>query len=340
MMIPGLYLAVRLLTADAAVPCQAQKQALKAAFPHSTAYVDALCPGALCAPCRAPSEAEAGANAAAHTARLSAGGTARRVSSTRLAALALLPLLLQAADAGSADLRLSRDTHGRPYAALPDGTVPFDFNLTHSDRHIACVLYVPTNRPAVADTALSSELPPRVGLDIEEPIPPARAARLAARYATEGERRLLDGAFDGALDSASHTLDGALDSAAHTLDRAGLRPQSTPCKKTKNRQNSPNHRDLSPWLHRGSTVDLPYTDEGVRSAEHSFLPPVPDFTLLWTAREAIAKQDGRGGPWRFDAASPPPACTLLSTRLSDTGASLTLCLPTDAVYAFDAIRLL
>ncbi len=298
-MTPGLYIAIRpLLThhrgGESSVgdppdisPCRALKEALLVAFPRSADYVAALCPRVPCPPPESSS-----AILPAPTADASA--TAESLAYPRLAALSLLPSLIEAAGGHSSEWILGRDAQGRPYATDPDGAVPFDFNLTHSARHVACALLVPPVDPSADRSA-----PPRVGIDVEEPIPASRAERLAARYCTDGERRLLEAATNADLTAG----------------------EISNC-----RQNSPNHRDDEPWPSRG----LPWVYRDPFDAETGFLPPIPDFLTLWTVREAMAKQDGRGGPLHFDAAAPAEDILLLSTRLADTGASLTLCLPAAA----------
>jgi phosphopantetheinyl transferase len=105
-----------------------------------------------------------------------------RVVVERLGALSLLPSLLEAAGPDSADLILHRDEHGRPYCVAVDGSpVGFDFNLSHSASHIAGALLVGDGK---------------VGVDVEEFIPPKRALPLIRRYCTEGELALLDGLPD------------------------------------------------------------------------------------------------------------------------------------------------
>jgi hypothetical protein len=109
-----------------------------------------------------------------------------RVTAERLGALSLLPSLLKAAGVDSTALILRRDGHGRPYCEAADGSLPvcglptlpspFDFNLSHTDTHIAGALLVGSGK---------------VGVDIEEPIPPARALPLIRRYCTEGELAIL-----------------------------------------------------------------------------------------------------------------------------------------------------
>ena len=105
------------------------------------------------------------------------GSSLPRVTAERLGALSLLPSLLKEAKMDTNDLLLRRDEKGRPFCVRADG-IPagFDFNLSHTAGHIACALLVGDGR---------------VGLDIEELIPPARALPLIRRYCTEGELALL-----------------------------------------------------------------------------------------------------------------------------------------------------
>lgn len=101
-----------------------------------------------------------------------------RVVVERLGALSLLPSLLEAADLDSGDFILRRDKHGRPYCIASDGfPVGFDFNLSHSAAHIAGALLIGGGK---------------VGVDVEEFIPPKRALPLIRRFCTEGELALLD----------------------------------------------------------------------------------------------------------------------------------------------------
>ncbi len=105
-----------------------------------------------------------------------------RIVAARLGALSLLPSLLDRAGIPSERVRLSRDEHGRPYGALADGeAIPFDFNLSHSDGHVACVLLTGGGR---------------VGIDAEEAIPPKKALPLLRRYGTPGEISGLEGCSD------------------------------------------------------------------------------------------------------------------------------------------------
>ena len=114
-----------------------------------------------------------------------------RVTAQRLGALSLLPSLLAEAGIVPEDLILRRDSHGRPYCVAADGSLPFcglvgapapfDFNLSHTDAHVAAALMVGDGR---------------VGVDIEEPIPPPRALPLIRRFCTEGELAILQSAPD------------------------------------------------------------------------------------------------------------------------------------------------
>lgn len=156
-----------------------------------------------------------------------------RVALARLTAISLLPTLLGSAGIDSRELLLSRDANGRPYVPnAPD----LDFNLSHSDSHAVCAVMPGGGR---------------VGVDVEEPIPPDRAAKLMQRYAKDGELARFE-------------------------------------------------RATQPW-------------EG--------------FLRLWTLREAIAKQDGRGQPLNFDVSSVPTGLHVCCGHLPDTGAAVALCLP-------------
>ncbi len=102
-----------------------------------------------------------------------------RVIAERLGVLSLLPSLLAEAGIPTDSLILRRDGNGRPYCETADGSpAGFDFNLSHSAGHVACAVLMGNGR---------------VGLDIEEPIPPARALPLIRRFCTEGELALLAG---------------------------------------------------------------------------------------------------------------------------------------------------
>ncbi len=94
----------------------------------------------------------------------------------RVGALSPLPSLLRLMGKEPAELSLGRDEQDRPYLADPTGIRPVDFNLSHAREHVACA--------CVAS-------PFRVGVDIEEPLPIARAEKLTERYATAGERSML-----------------------------------------------------------------------------------------------------------------------------------------------------
>lgn len=102
-----------------------------------------------------------------------------RVVAERMGALSLLPSLLEAAGLDSVGFILRRDEHGRPYCEASDGSpVGFDVNLSHTAGHIAGALLVGDGR---------------VGVDVEEFIPPKRALPLIRRFCTEGELAMLEG---------------------------------------------------------------------------------------------------------------------------------------------------
>ena len=102
-----------------------------------------------------------------------------RVTARRLGAMSLLPSLLVAAGIDPTAQILRRDGQGRPYCDTPDGSpAGFDFNLSHASAHIAGALLVGDGR---------------VGVDVEEFIPPKRALPLIHRFCTEGELAMLAG---------------------------------------------------------------------------------------------------------------------------------------------------
>ena len=152
-----LFLTVKDTPAPEAIP--SLRESLEKAFPHkeNMAYLDTFC-----------------------------GSPLPRVTAQRLGALSLLPSLLEAAGVDPTILLLRRDGRGRPFCVTADGTLPFcglmgkpsplDFNLSHTNTHVAAALMVGEGK---------------VGVDIEEPIPPARALPLIRRYCTEGETALL-----------------------------------------------------------------------------------------------------------------------------------------------------
>ena len=100
------------------------------------------------------------------------------ITIARLGALALLPPLLLNAKINTNELVLSRNEHGRPFCFSESSPVGFDFNVSHSKHHIACALWIGSKQ---------------VGVDLEEPLTPARAEPLIRRYCTDGERALLFG---------------------------------------------------------------------------------------------------------------------------------------------------
>ncbi len=102
-----------------------------------------------------------------------------RVTAQRLGALSLLPSLLWEAEVDPASLILRRDAHGRPYCETADGApAGFDLNLSHTTAHVAAALLMGNGR---------------VGVDVEEFIPPRRALPLIRRFCTEGELAMLAG---------------------------------------------------------------------------------------------------------------------------------------------------
>ena len=157
-----LFLTVKKTPAPEDIP--SLRETLEKSFPHKAniPYLDALC-----------------------------GSPLPRVTAERLGALSLLPALLEAGGIDPTILLLRRDEHGRPFCMAADGTLPFcglmgkpspfDFNLSHTASHVAAALMVGEGK---------------VGVDIEEPIPPARALPLIRRYCTEGETALLKDAPD------------------------------------------------------------------------------------------------------------------------------------------------
>ena len=148
-----LLLTVQATPADGEIPSLLEK--LKKSVPHkeNTPYLDALCQGGI-----------------------------PRVTAQRLGALSLLPALLSEARISAQDLILRRDEHGRPYFTTENGSpVGFDFNLSHTDAHVAAALLVGDDK---------------VGVDVEEFISPSRAIPLIRRYCTEGELSLLGDSAD------------------------------------------------------------------------------------------------------------------------------------------------
>lgn len=163
-----------------------------------------------------------------------------RVVADRLGALSLLPLLLSAANIPSADLILRRDEHQRPFCESSEGAATFDFNLSHASAHVACALMVGEGK---------------IGVDIEEPIPPNRALPLIRRFCSKGEKALLESVPPG-------------DELAADL-----------------------------------------------------------FTSIWVEREALAKQNGRGMPLRFDTTRIPDGVMIWSGYLPDTETKIAVCGP-------------
>jgi phosphopantetheinyl transferase len=71
-----------------------------------------------------------------------------------------------------------------------------------------------------------------------------------------------------------------------------------------------------------------YSTDGERTLFDVADPrPWEGFVRLWTLREAMAKQDGRGQPLNFDASAVHPNVCAYCGHLPDTGAALALCIP-------------
>ena len=101
------------------------------------------------------------------------GSPLPHVTAERLGALCLLSSLLSEAGIPTDSLILRRDEQGRPFCVRADSSpANFDFNLSHSSAHVAAALLVGDGR---------------VGIDVEEAVPPPRAATLSRRFCTEGE---------------------------------------------------------------------------------------------------------------------------------------------------------
>ena len=137
----------------------------------------------------------------------------------RLGALTLLGLLLRRVPLDSRHLLLRRDGAGRPYAVdsgSEDPLPPLDFNLSHSTAHVACALLLGGGN---------------VGIDVEEPVPAARVARLLARFGTAGEQALLSGADTDEAISAGFTRLWTIREAMAKRDGRGmpLRYDATVC---------------------------------------------------------------------------------------------------------------
>jgi phosphopantetheinyl transferase len=115
-----------------------------------------------------------------------------RIAAQRLGALSLLPPLLSAAGIQTEPLILHRDSFNRPYFTQDQNSaVLLDFNLSHSDNFIAAALLVGNGK---------------VGIDIEDNIPPKRATPLIQRYCTPGEIQLLgDGIHNAELSAERFT---------------------------------------------------------------------------------------------------------------------------------------
>ncbi len=168
-----------------------------------------------------------------------------RITAARLGALSLLPAMLIRAGIEPATICLTRDEHGRPYGrSAMEECIPFDFNLSHSDAHVACALLTGGGR---------------VGVDAEELVTPKRALPLIDRFCTEGEKKDLEALTD------------------------------------------------------------------VEKAEA--------FTRMWTIREALSKQDGRGMPLRYDASLIPDSVRVFCTSIPLRRTQIALCVPTDVALS-------
>lgn len=117
-----------------------------------------------------------------------------------------------------------------------------------------------------------------------------------------------------------------------------------------NISHSKEHIACALWIGKGRVgidVEEPMTSQRALSlirryctnGEHNLLKTLSneqcalEFTRIWTVREAIAKQEGRGEPLRYDASTPPPSVIIKSGVLTDTNAYLSICLP--CVESFD-----
>ena len=209
-MTPCLYLAVTPCPEADNIPALADRIAASL-FPceENMAYVSALCHGPA------------------------------RVSAQRLGAVALLLSLLEQADIPPYDTVLHRDESGRPYALLNDRACRFDFNLTHTEHTVGCVLWTGEGR---------------VGIDMESAPDVLRINKICNRYFSAAEQKMVYGSPDSA---------------------------------------------------------------------NAFL-------RIWTAKEAIAKQNGHGNPLVFDASAVPNGYRLVYGRIPWGNTVLCLCVPADA----------
>ena len=166
-----------------------------------------------------------------------------RVASQRLGALSLLVSLMEQANIAPSDIVLHRDENGRPFALGLDGCRSFDFNLTHTEHAVGCVLWTGDGR---------------VGIDMEAPPDALRMRKIHDRYFSDGERALLSDTEDAEA-----------------------------------------------------------------------------FLRIWTAKEAIAKQDGRGNPTVFDASAVHEGYRLAHGRVSLGDTVICLCVPAHAELPTD-----
>jgi phosphopantetheinyl transferase len=170
-----------------------------------------------------------------------------RVSAQRLGALSLLLSLMGQADIPMSRIVLHRDENGRPFALLRDSDLQFDFNLTHTEHAVGCVLWTGDRR---------------VGIDMEGAPDALRIKKICDRYFSDAERAL-----------------------------------------------------------------IPHTDDAGA------------FLRIWTAKEAIAKQNGHGNPTVFDATAVPDGYRLVYGRVAFAETLICLCVPAEAeipaVYGVD-----
>ena len=57
------------------------------------------------------------------------------------------------------------------------------------------------------------------------------------------------------------------------------------------------------------------------------------FTRVWTLREAVSKQEGRGMPWKHSATRIPPSVRVFSGGFRDTDTRIALCVPAELRFS-------
>ena len=78
---------------------------------------------------------------------------------------------------------------------------------------------------------------------------------------------------------------------------------------------------------------LPLINRYCTEGEKRLLAPVSEtdkamiFTRIWTVREAVGKQDGRGMPLRYDATAIPHGLSVPTGKIAASGTRLALCFP-------------